>query len=142
LLPWDDFWQKFFVCANPQFHQLSRWLVSDECTWRSQIRRAGVIIHGLQLWGRLDVLPNSLKWLWRLLMVEKWPFNYLATALVDIPAIIMPIARSLKIWDICGIVLSDKTAHFRVAFYCTCVMIMLFNQLFDMPHLSGGWIIL
>ena len=24
----------------------------------------------------------------------------------------------------------------------TCVMIMLFNQLLDMPHLSGGWIIL
>jgi hypothetical protein len=25
---------------------------------------------------------------------------------------------------------------------CTCVMIMLFNQLLDMPHLSYGWIIL
>ena len=25
---------------------------------------------------------------------------------------------------------------------CTCVMIMLFNQLLDMPHLAGGWIIL
>jgi hypothetical protein len=25
---------------------------------------------------------------------------------------------------------------------CTLVMIMLFNQLLDMPHLSGGWIIL
>ena len=25
---------------------------------------------------------------------------------------------------------------------CTCVMIMLFNQLLDMPHLSGGWIVL
>ena len=25
---------------------------------------------------------------------------------------------------------------------CTCVMIMLFNQLLDMPHLSGGWILL
>jgi hypothetical protein len=24
---------------------------------------------------------------------------------------------------------------------CTYVMIMLFNQLLDMPHLSGGWII-
>ena len=24
----------------------------------------------------------------------------------------------------------------------TCVLIMLFNQLLDMPHLSGGWIIL
>ncbi len=30
----------------------------------------------------------------------------------------MPIANSLKTCDICGIVLCDKTAHFRVAFYC------------------------
>ncbi len=30
----------------------------------------------------------------------------------------MPIARSLKTCVICGIVLCDKTAHFRVAFYC------------------------
>ena len=26
--------------------------------------------------------------------------------------------------------------------WCTCVMILLFNQLLDIPHLSGGWIIL
>jgi hypothetical protein len=51
-------------------------------------------------------------------MVEKLTFNYLATALVDIPAVGMPIAHSLKNSDICGIVLCDKTAHFRVAFYC------------------------
>jgi hypothetical protein len=30
------------------------------------------------------VLPNSIKRLWRWLMVEKWTFNYLATALLDI----------------------------------------------------------
>ncbi len=46
-------------------------------------------------------------------MVEKWTFNSQATALVDIPAVNMPIALSLKICDICGIVLC-----FRVAFYC------------------------
>ncbi len=51
-------------------------------------------------------------------MVETWTFNSRATALVDIAAGRMPIARSLKIFDICGIVLCDKTAHFRVAFYC------------------------
>ncbi len=33
-------------------------------------------------------------------------------------AVSMPIARSLKTCDIGGIVLCDKTAHFRVAFYC------------------------
>ncbi len=44
--------------------------------------------------------------------------QFTATALVDIPAVIMPITRSLKTCNICGIVLCDKTAHFRVAFYC------------------------
>ena len=51
-------------------------------------------------------------------MVEKLTFNYLATALVDINTVSMPIARSLKTFDICGIVLCDKTSHFRLAFYC------------------------
>ncbi len=44
--------------------------------------------------------------------------QFTATALVDIPAVSMPIARSLKTCDICGIVLCDKTTHFRVVFYC------------------------
>jgi hypothetical protein len=76
---------------------------------------------GPRLWGRLDVLTNSLKQRWRQLMVE----NSLETVLVDIPAVSIPNARSLKTWDIC--------AHFRVAFYCpcTCVMIMLFNHLLE-----------
>ncbi len=73
-------------------------------------------------------------------MVEKYTFNSRETSLVDIPAVSMPIARSLKSCDICGIVLCDKTAHFRAAFYCaslrhTCVTIMLSNQDLDMPHL-------
>jgi hypothetical protein len=54
-------------------------------------------------------------------MVEKGTFNSLATALVGIPRVSMPVARSLKI----------KTAHYRVAIYCPqhklhhCVMIIL-----------------
>ncbi len=44
--------------------------------------------------------------------------KFTAKALVDIPAVSMPITRSLKTCDISGIVLCDKTAHFRVAFYC------------------------
>ncbi len=35
---------------------------------------------------------------------------------MDIPAVSMPIARSLK--KSVDIVLCDKTAYFRVAFYC------------------------
>ncbi len=83
--------------------------------WRSW---AGVGTRGLWLWGWLDLLPNSLKRLCRQLMIEKLTFNSRATALVDIPAVHMSITRSLKICDICGIVLCGKTAHFRVAFYC------------------------
>ncbi len=40
--------------------------------------------------------------------------NSRATALVDIPAVSMPIPHSLKTCDICGIVLCDK----KVAFLC------------------------
>ncbi len=45
---------------------------------------------------------------------RKMNIKFTATALVDIPAVNMPIARSLKTCDICGIVLCDKTAHFIV----------------------------
>ncbi len=51
-------------------------------------------------------------------MVEKGTISSRATALVDIPAVSIPIVHSLKTCDICGIVLCEKTAHFRVAFYC------------------------
>ncbi len=98
--------------------------------WRSW---AGVVTCGQWLWGRLDVLPNSLKRLWMRLMVEKLTSNSRATAPLDILAVNMPIARSLKTCDICGIVLCDKTAHFRVSFIVaslrhTCAIIMMSNQ--------------
>ncbi len=73
-------------------------------TWSAVVRPVGCT-------AKLSETP------WRRLMVEKLTFNSWATALVDIPAVSMPIARSLKTCDICGIVLCDKTAHFR-AFYC------------------------
>ena len=44
------------------------------------------------------------------------------------PAVSMPIAHSLKTWVICGIVLCDKTAHFRVAFYCPPHKVHLCND--------------
>ncbi len=66
--------------------------------------------------GKFSEMP--LERLWRWLMLEKQKCNSRATVLVDIPAVSMPIARSLKTCYICGIVLCDNTAHFRVAFYC------------------------
>ena len=65
-------------------------------------------------------------------MVEIFTLSSLATTLVDIPAVSMPIAHSvtkLHILDWSFIVPSRR---------CTCTMIMLFNHLLDMPHLSGG----
>ncbi len=45
--------------------------------WKCWIWRywADVVTRSMRLWGRLDVLPNCLKCLWRRLMVEKWTFN-------------------------------------------------------------------
>ena len=100
--------------------------------WRSRMWRswAGLVTPGtyMRLWERLIILPNSLIWRWMRLMVEKLTLNYLVTAVVDIPAVSMPIARSLKTWDICGIVLCNKTAHFRVAFYCPQHKVHLCND--------------
>ncbi len=152
-LPWDGFWQfvqKFFSYANRLLQQLSVWLISDDLGDKD----AGCGGPGL-VW--LHVVcgceagwmycQNSLKCLWRRLMVEKWTFDSWATALVDLPAVSKPIACSLKTCNICGIVLCDKTAHFRVTFIVaslrhTCAIIMVSNQHLDMPHLWGGWIIL
>jgi hypothetical protein len=108
--------------------------------WHQQTTHPYDSIHVVSSWGQLDVLTNSLKQHWRRLTVEKWTFNYLATALVDSPAVSLPIALSL---NICGIVLCDKTAQFRVAFNCLqhkmhLCNAMLFDQLLYMSHMSGG----
>jgi hypothetical protein len=51
---------------------------------------------GYKCSGCLDVLPNSIKQHWRQLMVEKGTLNCMSTALVNIPAVSLPIARSLQ----------------------------------------------
>ena len=104
-------------------------------------------------WGTLFTTLTLYTWsavvrpVGRTAIFFKTTFHYLSTALVDSPAISMTIACTLKTWDICGIVLGDKTDILEWPFIvpstrCTCVMIMLFNQLLDMPYLSGGWITL
>ncbi len=110
--------------------------------WRSW---AGVDTRGLQLWGRLDVLPNSLKRLWRWIMVEKWTFNSRATALVDIP-VSRPIACSLKLATSLALCCVIKLHILEWPFIVTSLrhtsaIIMLSNQHLDMPHQWGGWFI-
>ncbi len=110
--------------------------------WRSW---AGVVICGLRLWGRLDVLPNSLKRLWRRLMVEKFTLNSRATALVDITAVNMPIVAQSKLATsvaLCCVIKLHILEWFRSSIVAslrhTCAIIMLSNQHLDMPHLWGG----
>jgi hypothetical protein len=59
-------------------------------TWSEVVRPWSEVV------SCLNVLPNSLKRCWRQLMVDTCTLNSLATALVDIPADSMPIARCLK----------------------------------------------
>ena len=83
---------------------------------------------GLRSLGQFEVLPNSLKQHWRRLMVQKLTFNFLATALVNILAVSMPICTLPQNLRLRGIVLCDKTAHFRVAFSCPQYKVHLCND--------------
>ncbi len=66
----------------------------------------GPVTHGLRLWGRLDVLPNDLKCLWREINIQ---FTGNSSG-----------GHSCRQNANCTLPqnLCDKTAHFRVAFYC------------------------
>lgn len=75
-------------------------------TWVQGLQKARVFRealksgnYSLKCFGLSNVLPNSQRCLWRWFTV--CTFNSRATALVDIPAVSMPIARSRKTCDIC-----------------------------------------
>ena len=71
-------------------------------------------------------------------MLEKLTFNYLATALVDIPAVTLSkLETSVALCCVTELHIL-KWPFIVPSTRCTCVMIMLFN----LPHLSSGWIIL
>jgi hypothetical protein len=71
-------------------------------------------------------------------MVEKQTLNYLPTALVDIP---VPSKLETSVALCCVTKLHIlKWPYIVPSRKCTCVMIMLFNQLLDMPHQSSGLI--
>ncbi len=70
--------------------------------------------------------------------------QFTATALMDIPAVSMPIERSFKtsVALCCVIKLHILEWPFIVAsLRHTCAINMPSNQHLDMPHLWGGWII-
>lgn len=70
-------------------------------------------------------------------MVVKGTLCLFATALVNIPAVSMPMARCIRTCDIGGTVLCDQTEWLLIMTNTrhTCVVMMLFNQRHDVPHL-------
>ncbi len=115
-----------------------RWSWRWRCwMWRSW---AGVVTRGLRLWGRLDVLPNSLKRLWRRLMVEKWIFNsrqqFWWIFLQSACQLHTPSKLAASVALCCVIKLHILEWPFIVAsLRHICAIIMLSNQHLDMPHL-------
>ena len=105
-----------------------------------------MVTHGLWLRGQLDVLPNSLKLCLRRLMVEKMNIqlsgnssgghscNQQANCRLPQHETSVALCCVTKLYILWPFIVPRTR--------CTCVMIMLFNQLLDMPHLSSGWIIL
>ena len=75
-------------------------------------------------------------------MVEKLTFNYLATVCghscsQQANCMLPQLETSVALCCVTKLYILEWP--FIVP---SCVMIKLFNQLLDMPHLSGGWIIL
>ena len=73
-------------------------------------------------------------------MVEKLTFHFLAKALMDIPAVSMPIASSLNLRHLWHCVTKLHILVWPLIVHSTrytYVMIMLFNQLLDMPRVDG-----
>ncbi len=79
-------------------------------SWAGVVTRGLAVVRPVGCTAKFSETPLPSR-----LMVEKFLFREIK---VDIPAVSMPIARSLKTCGIFGILLCDKTAHFRVAFFC------------------------
>ncbi len=77
--------QKLFGYANRLLQQLSVWLVSDDLGGEDAGYGGPGLVWLYVVCGSLDGQTNSLKCLWRWLMVDICTFNSRATALVDIP---------------------------------------------------------
>ena len=71
-------------------------------------------------------------------MVEKLTLNSPATSLVDIPSVSPQLETSVALLCLTKLHIL-KWPFIVLSTRSTCVMIILFNQLLDMPHLSGGW---
>jgi hypothetical protein len=92
-------------------------------------------------------VPNSLKRRCRQLMVEKLTLHSLETTLVVILQSACQLHDPSKLGTSVALCCATKLHILELPFIvpstkCTCVMIMMFNQLLNSLHLSGGWILL
>ena len=102
--PRDGFWHfvnKWFGCARPVSSVVRVAGLRPSSRWKCRMRWSWAVevTHGLRLWGRMDLLRNSLKRRLKGLMVENWTVYFCVTA-----------------------------AHFRGAFYCPQHKVHLCND--------------
>ena len=124
-----------------QFHQLSGWLVSDDPAGEE----AGCGGPGLAwlhvfwgceaCWKYCQILKNNIEVVYGREMNIKLFGNSSGGHSCS------QHTKCTLLQNICGIVWQNCT-FIVSSTKCNCVMIMLFNQLLHIPHLSVGWIIL
>jgi hypothetical protein len=115
--------------------------VAYACPYHKPTATMGHSVHNVDI---SKLLSHTTPYTWSVEEAYGRTLNSLSTALLDIPAVTMPIAHSLKTVALCCVTkLHILEWPFIVpSTRCTCVMTMLFNQLLDMPYVAGGWNIL
>ena len=135
---------------TPPLHQLSRWLVSDDLAGE-EAECGGPGLTWLQVvcvceagWTYSQIFENNVgdslrERNYNLIIWQQLCRTFLQSACqLHIPS---NLETSLALCCVTKLHTLEWPLFVPIT-RCTCVMIMLFNQLLDMPHLSGRWIIL
>ena len=142
--------QKFCSCTNPQFHQLSEWLVSDDPTGEEAgcggpgLAWLNVVCGCDANWRTAKFSKTTLETAYGREINIKFSGNSSSGQTWSQHAnCMLPHAIETSVALCCVTKLQILEWPFiDPRTKCTWVMIMLFNQLVDMPLLSGRWIIL
>jgi hypothetical protein len=92
-------WAGAQPCLGLYLRQILLSFISCQGGWSQtflQVKKPDVEVLGWLVGRNFQIF---IKQRWRRLMVEKLTFNSLATSLVKVPAVNMPITRSIVLWD-------------------------------------------